>query len=156
MKKALLIFLCVFAIDRITKYIVVSKIPYGHDVNMVGEFVRITHVRNPNSLWSISLGERFPYVFVGLLALILLTTLIVEAIKSRQEGFACVYALLLAGVAGNIIDRIRFKEVIDFIDIGISPALRWPVFNVADSAISIGLVLYFIMLVRERSSKRSK
>ncbi|MEO0274884.1 MAG: signal peptidase II [candidate division WOR-3 bacterium] len=44
----------------------------------------------------------------------------------------------------------------DFIDIGISPALRWPVFNVADSAISIGLVLYFIMLVRERSSKRSK
>ncbi|MCD6132125.1 MAG: signal peptidase II, partial [Candidatus Hydrothermae bacterium] len=48
----------------------------------------------------------------------------------------------------NIIDRLRMGEVVDFIDVGISPTLRWPVFNLADSAITIGLIIYFIIVLK--------
>ncbi|HHF53247.1 MAG TPA: signal peptidase II, partial [candidate division WOR-3 bacterium] len=47
-----------------------------------------------------------------------------------------------------IIDRLRMGEVVDFIDVGISPTLRWPVFNLADSAITIGLIIYFIIVLK--------
>jgi len=155
MKKVLLIFTSVLLLDRVTKYLVISLLPYGDEVRLVGDFVKITHVRNPNSLWSLSLGKNFPYILVGIFALLFLVFLIVDALKSSKEFYACVYTLLLAGVAGNLLDRIFFKEVIDFIDIGVSPKTRWPVFNVADSSISIGLALYFIILLREIFTKRS-
>ncbi|MGB9824094.1 MAG: signal peptidase II [Candidatus Hydrothermia bacterium] len=155
MKKALIIFFSIFALDRITKYLVLSLVPYGKEVKVVGEVLKITHVHNPNSLWSLSLGQRFPYVAIGIGAIIFLVILVVDALRHGQRRYAYLYSLLMAGVAGNITDRIKFKEVIDFIDIGISPTLRWPVFNIADSAISIGLVIYFIMLIREKIAKRS-
>jgi signal peptidase II len=156
MKKPLIIFFGVFALDRITKYLVLSLVPYGKEVRVVGEVLKITHVRNPNSLWSLSLGQGFPYVALGIGAIIFLALLVVDSLRHGQNVYANLYALLMAGVAGNITDRIKFKEVIDFIDVGISPTLRWPVFNVADSAISIGLVIYFIILIREKRSKGSK
>jgi signal peptidase II len=156
MKKVAIIFSLVFALDRVTKYLVVRLMPYGSEIRLIGDYVKITHVRNPNSLWSLSLGQNFPYIIVGILAIVFLSVLIRDALKTKHTKNANVYSLILSGVAGNIVDRIHFKEVVDFIDVGISPSLRWPVFNVADSAISIGLVIYFIMVLREYFSKRSE
>jgi len=156
MKTVIFLFIFLFSIDRITKYLVVKLIPYGAEVNLIGEFVKITHVRNPHSLWSISLGRNFPYVILGLIAVVFLTALILDSVKSKNVFNANLLSVILAGVAGNIVDRVHFKEVIDFIDIGLSPTLRWPVFNVADSCISVGLVIYFIMVLKEYFTKRSQ
>ncbi len=156
MKKVLLIFVLLFSLDRITKYLVVKFLPLGSEIRLIGEFVKITHVRNPHSLWSISLGRNFPYIILGVVAIVFLIALILDSIKSKNILNANLFAVILAGVAGNIADRVHFREVIDFIDIGLSPTLRWPVFNVADSCISIGLAIYFIMVLKEYFAKRSQ
>ena len=66
--------------------------------------------------------------------------------KYRDEGIS-VYlslALIFGGAVGNLIDRILFSKVVDFIDVGIS-SYRWPVFNIADSAVSVGLIWFLII-----------
>jgi signal peptidase II len=156
MNSAVLIFGLVFVLDRISKNLIVKLLPYGYGVNIIGEYVRIVHIRNPNSLWGMSLGKNFPYIIVSIIAIVFLSALIRDALKSKERSYANIFSLIVSGVAGNLMDRIHFKGVVDFIDIGISADVRWPVFNVADSAISIGLVIYFIMVIRESFAKRSE
>lgn len=154
MKRVLILLALLLGLDRITKYLVVKFIPYGSGIDVFGEYVKIVHVRNPNSLWSISFGKNFPYVLIGVVAIVFLVVLMIEALRTKDFKSATIYTVIMAGVGGNILDRIYYKEVIDFIDVGISSTLRWPVFNVADSCISIGLLVYFIMVIREQFLKK--
>jgi len=112
---------------------------------LIGEVLKLTYIKNPNTLFSISLGPNFPYIILGF---VLIAILVILILHENKLSHSLIYGLLLGGAAGNIIDRLRMGEVVDFIDVGISPTLRWPVFNVADSAITIGLIIYFIIFLK--------
>ncbi len=147
----LFVALAVLVTDQFTKFLVTKHIPYRHSVEIIDGYLKFTYIRNPNSVFGISLGKNFPY---SIAALITLTVLVVLLLKEDALSFIIIYGLLIGGALGNLLDRLRFKEVIDFIDIGINERLRWAIFNVADAAVSVGLVFFvFLLLKREKREK---
>jgi len=143
--------LFIFTIDRVTKSIVMKTLPYGKPHDFLNGFIRCTYIRNPNSLFGLSFGEKFPYeILTGILTLLLIF-LILKEVKSI---WSFTYGLLLGGALGNGFDRIRMHEVVDFIDVGVSHNLRWPIFNVADSAVTIGIILIVILTLLEKRKKK--
>ncbi len=150
MKKYPVIFffisLCIFALDQLTKYFV--KIHIGpFDILRITSFFNIVHVMNTGSAFGLfkSLGNSF-FVIIALLAMTLITVLIINDGRNRLA-----FALILGGAAGNLADRIFFGHVIDFLDF-YAGSHHWPSFNVADSALTIGITLLLIKTVFEKKT----
>ncbi|MCU0610898.1 MAG: signal peptidase II [Candidatus Eisenbacteria bacterium] len=144
----------VLACDQATKAAVSAHLSLYESIPVIGQVVRITHVRNSGIAFGLSLG-----VLNGTF-LTILTAVGVAAIGVYlvRQSFLCVgrsmmVGLILGGAMGNLLDRFRLGEVVDFLDVGL-PNLRWPVFNVADSVVVIGVVL--LMLADRRDSRPSR
>lgn len=142
MLKSLSVAGLVVIFDQITKQIVRNSMVLGESFDILGNVLRFTFVENKGLAFSIKVSNLA--IFTGL-SLIASAVVFYYLYKYRNEGIS-VYlplALIFGGAIGNMIDRILFSKVVDFIDVGIS-SYRWPVFNVADSAVSIGLVWFLI------------
>lgn len=137
----------VFLIDQTLKFLVASKLTYGKPLKIMGNYIWLTYIKNPYGVWGISFPKWFPYELVAFLIIFMLIAFV---IFEKKKIYLFPYALLFGGATGNLFDRIRLKSVIDFIDIGISPSLRWPIFNFADSCITIGIILLFIIPLFEK------
>jgi signal peptidase II len=136
--------LVVFVLDRLTKNIVTATVPYGTEVRVVGDLVGITNIRNA--------GAAFGFAPVGpwfFLAGALLVSIGLAIYVMREPGdlrVDAVLGLILGGALGNAFDRIlNGGGVTDFINFHF-----WPVFNVADSAVSIGIVLLILGYLSRR------
>ena len=116
---------------------------------IIGEYLRFTHVRNPGIAFGISVGD-----YRVLLALIsIIATIFIIYLHSQEKNshplISSSFGLILGGALGNMIDRSmiifnqNFEGVIDFLDVGFGD-YRWYIFNVADSAVTIGIILYII------------
>ena len=114
-------------------------------IPVIDDVFRITYIHNPNSVFGISLGGKFPYP-----VMILLLVLIVAIVWyfERKPAYYLLYSAIIGGAFGNLIDRLRFGEVIDFLDFGISRTTRWPVFNIADASISVSVVLLLYLSLK--------
>ena len=142
------ILIAVVASDVITKAIatktlLLERVP--HEV--IGEYVRFTLVYNPGAAFGLHVGEYSRWVFLALTigALVILGRLYVSAPPGDRSRIVAL-ALVCGGAIGNLIDRIRSaKGVVDFLDVGVGDT-RWPTFNVADMAVSIGAFLLAIVL----------
>ena len=134
----------VVIVDQITKwmaerFLVPMRVP--HEV--LGETVRLTLVYNPGAAFGLHLGPYSRWIFMVLTigALFILGRLYVTTLPGDRPRTVAL-ALVCAGAVGNLIDRIHSAPgVIDFVDIGIGQQYRWPTFNVADMAVSIGAFL---------------
>lgn len=138
----------VVAFDHITKWLVVRSLDVGESSNVIGDFLRITHVQNPGAAFGMLKGYGGLFALAGLAGVIIFAGLFVRE-PSTLTGFGA--ALVCAGALGNLLDRV-FRgpvgrgTVVDFVDFRF-----WPSFNVADSAISIGAVILIIAsFVEER------
>jgi len=136
-------------LDQVSKFLIGKTMVLGSSIRVVGSFLRLTYIHNPNAAFGIGLGSStvhmvFSIVAFGLIAYILYRT------PPAQKGVQAALALILGGAIGNLIDRVRMGEVIDFIDVGIGK-YRWPVFNVADSVVTIGvfMLVFFYILDRD-------
>jgi signal peptidase II len=121
---------------------------------VIGEYVRFTLVYNPGAAFGLHLGEYSRWIFTALtlVALVVLWRLFTA---SRDGDFSRIAAIALVtgGAIGNLIDRIRSSAgVVDFIDIGVGD-VRWPTFNVADMAVSVGAFLLAWVLWGEESDE---
>lgn len=128
--------------DQVSKYAISRLIPLGRGVRIFGDFIRFVHVHNPGAVFSIPVGACFPYI-VGAACILLF----IYSIRKRST----LLSLIFGGAIGNLIDRIRMGAVIDFIDIGIGN-LRWPTFNVADSCITIGVIIFLVSMIGRKSA----
>ena len=127
--------LAVFVLDRLTKAIVNATVPYGTEVPLLGNLVGITNIRNAGAAFGFApVG---PWFFL-VAALAVSVGLVVYVVRQPADlGVDAVLGLILGGALGNAFDRIiNGGGVTDFINFHF-----WPVFNVADSAVSIGVVL---------------
>ncbi len=147
-----LIALAVVILDQATKYAVTSRLPLGSSVPVIGDLVYLTSVRNPGGAFGSFQSA------TGLLTLITVATAIGIAVLIKRSPrlpipMAMSLALLLGGAVGNLIDRLRFRHVIDFIDFRV-----WPVFNVADSAITIAIIFlgFHVLLGDHRQTATSE
>lgn len=148
MKKSTLIAMVastVAILDFLTKKIIVAKIMPHESINVL-PFLRIVHVENKGAAFGVlaSLGNNI-FIIISFIA-ILFIVIYISRVKKRMELFSL--SLILGGAAGNLIDRIRIGKVIDFIDIFIGD-WHWPSFNVADSALTVGIILFLVLNIRQ-------
>jgi signal peptidase II len=117
-----------------------AYIPLDGKIPVLGDVLRFRHIRNSGVAFGLLGNRGIPFVFVSLAAMALV---LMSLRRVPRDAHTVRYALacILGGACGNLIDRIRLREVVDFIDIGVGD-LRWPVFNVADIAVTAGVCLF--------------
>lgn len=138
--------LALFVLDLVTKALAEAWLDLGRPVRVVGDLVRLTLVHNTGTAFGLFPGQQVPFIVFSLLAIISITTLYVR-LNPRTGAHVLGMAMLLGGAAGNLHDRVRFGEVTDFVQVGVA-GHYWPVFNVADAAITGGVVLLVLTLFR--------
>ncbi|MEC9107392.1 MAG: signal peptidase II [Chloroflexota bacterium] len=134
------LFPSIFLFDQITKYLVYKNLALGQSIP--DDFIiKITYARNTGTAFSLfsSYGSLLLIISIFVAVFFTVYFLMIEKPKLTMRLFI---SLVVAGALGNIIDRVRFGYVNDFIDVGF-----WPIFNIADSSISIALTIYFIDLI---------
>ena len=145
--------LAIIALDQITKSYIVSKMYLHQSIPIIPDYFSLTYIRNPGAAFGIlassSSGFRMVFFLItSIFALGLLITIFVRLEPSDWWGQLTI-ASIFGGAIGNLIDRLQFGEVIDFLDFYIS-GYHWPAFNVADMAISIGVCSLFLLFAFEK------
>lgn len=131
----------VLFVDQLTKAWVRASMTLNETIPIVGDMVRLTYIHNEGAAFGLSIGAHSSRVFLVLATVASVLVLYLLLTAPRNERLQRVaLALILGGAIGNIIDRIRWSMVVDFIQVGIA-GHYWPIFNVADSAVTIGAVL---------------
>ena len=158
-------------IDQLSKTFATRCLSSGQGIDVWGNFFKLTLVMNPGGVFGSRLGSQNFYTLVSVLAI---GATLWFFFKAKSDGglFRVGLSLVLGGAVGNLIDRFRFGQVIDFLDfdffnINLRPAKlgiinfpgfhldRWPVFNLADSFVLIGMVLIVIHLLLTKEEKDS-
>ncbi len=145
-------FVAVFALvglDQYTKYLVRQNFDLGESVRLIGDdFLRLTFVLNPGVAFGLPVPWKTTLLVFGWAAAVMLAVYLFGLIRDRSI-YRIPVMLFLAGAIGNSIDRLLFREVTDFVDVDFPDFImdRWPVFNVADSCVTIGVVLLFTLIL---------
>ncbi|HOD55003.1 MAG TPA: signal peptidase II [Candidatus Cloacimonadota bacterium] len=147
--KYLWISLTIIILDQITKLLVRIKMP-DNSIEVIGNLFRLTHVQNTGAAFSLSFGSpltnRIVFISISFIFLILLVYIMNKS-NSKTELLA--YSLVIGGAVGNLLDRIILGSVTDFLDVDFPDFImhRWPIFNIADSAIVIAITILLIYYV---------
>jgi signal peptidase II len=135
----------VFLGDWLTKRWVVDALSTVHSRDILGDFVRFSYVRNRGAAFGLFAERGWPLTWVNVAALAVVLWMVFRPV-ARRWPYAVSLGLILGGAVGNLFDRLRWGSVVDFVDVGIGGARFW-VFNLADSAISVGVALWAVLLV---------
>ena len=136
--------------DVITKRVAVAKLDFAVPHQIIGDWLQFTLVFNRGAAFGTTVGDRSRWIFT-ILAVTILIVLVRMAYHSRPDEAWKLTALGLVcgGAVGNLIDRLRWTHgVVDFIDVGVHTHRFW-VFNLADSAVSVGAAMLVLILWRE-------
>ena len=148
---SLLVAILVIVFDQVTKWFIATSMKIGDSYEVIPNFLNITSHRNNGAAWGILSGKMG---FFYIITLIILVVLIVFYIKEAKFNLFMQVAisLLFAGALGNFIDRILHGEVVDFIDTNIF-GYDFPIFNIADSSLTIGVLFVIIALLKDTTTK---
>ena len=155
----------ILVLDQITKILVQYSIPFESSyfapdrVTIIEDFFYLVHIGNQGAAWGMFSEYR------GILTLLSFAVLLFifcfrKQLELHRGTMQIAFGLLIGGILGNLIDRIRVGHVIDFIDIHlpftlpyILPYGRWPAFNIADSAIVVGMLFYLLLSLSDTKKK---
>lgn len=146
----LLIAGAVVLLDQLTKAVILSELPLYRTIPVIPGLFNITHIHNPGGAFGF-LAEQSPWVrktvflFMSSVAVVMVLYFYHNTPKTHS-WLAAGLALIFGGAVGNLIDRFRFGKVVDFLDFYLGNS-HWPAFNVADSAITVGVSIFLIHLV---------
>jgi len=146
-------FLILF-VDQWTKHAIQQRLVLYQKVEVIHGFFNLVHVRNTGGAFGIFGGERgglgsLLFVVVSLVAIGSILFLFIR-LREDEKRLSLSLSLVLSGAIGNLIDRLRYGEVVDFLDFYLF-SFHWPAFNIADSAICLGIGLMALeLLIRDR------
>jgi signal peptidase II len=144
----------VLVLDQATKVLVDKTMTLHQSIEIVPNFAHLTYLRNTGAAFGFLAGAQssLRIVFFALISLLAIGCIVylIRGLRPQQKTLFASLSLILGGAIGNLIDRLRLGEVIDFIDLHWYD-VHWPAFNIADSAISIGVALLFIQMLRKGS-----
>lgn len=160
MKKNLLIFFLgaavIIVLDQITKSAIIARFILHESYPVIDGLFNLVYVMNPGAAFGFlaDASETFRYIFFTGVTVAAVLLIVYYLIKSNPRNLMLVGSLTLifGGAVGNLIDRLRFGAVVDFLDVYIGSA-HWPAFNVADSAITVGAILMIWEMILNRQSK---
>ena len=148
--KIIFITLLVLFLDIMSKVIVTSFIMENSSISLLGDFFKLTLVHNYGAAWSILNNKTIFLILISLLALILIIYMI-----KREKKLTILnnlyYGLIIGGILGNLSNRLFLGYVIDFLDFNIF-GYDYPIFNLADSAIVISIILMIVEILKSRES----
>lgn len=135
----------IVVLDQVTKTLLVGALRPGESTSVVGDLVRFVHAQNTGGLFGLFRDGApvFAIASIGVIAMIAWY----HGRSGRSPYLTLTLGLLLGGAIGNLLDRLRFGYVVDWVDAGIG-GLRWYTFNVADAAISGALLLLILLALR--------
>ncbi len=141
----------IILLDQVTKLLILHFLPLFSAREIIPGFFNLVHVRNTGAAFSILAGASSVWrqgLFVGL-TIVVVGILLFAYGKLRPDDrwTRTAYALITGGALGNLVDRLRLGEVVDFLDCYVG-AYHWPAFNLADSAISVGALMLVISVLR--------
>jgi signal peptidase II len=143
-------------LDQITKAAILKNFFIHESRPVIDGFFNIVYVMNPGAAFGFlaNMSETFRYLFfIGITILVMaLIIYYIATSKSQNMLYVVSLTLIFAGAVGNLIDRIRFGAVVDFLDVYIGTA-HWPAFNVADSSITCGAVLMVWGMIIQRKKE---
>ncbi|MGC9615801.1 signal peptidase II [Staphylococcus pasteuri] len=148
---SLFVVIFILVIDQITKWIIASSMKIGNSYEVIPNFLNITSHRNNGAAWGILSGKMFFFYIITVIILIILVLFFIKEAKYNLFMQLAV-SLLFAGALGNFIDRLFNGEVVDFIDTNIF-GYDFPIFNIADSSLTIGVILIIIALLKDTTNK---
>jgi signal peptidase II len=146
----------IVVLDALTKWLVVSRIDLHEAVPLVPELFQLVHVRNTGAAFGIGANAESALVPIvlnlGAIAVFFIVVIYAFRTAVSDRLLQVGLHLILGGAIGNLVDRFRFRYVVDFLDFYVSLGGRehhWPAFNVADSAICVGIALLFFDMRRK-------
>lgn len=154
MKKFILILstLLMF-IDQLIKYFVIHNLELYKSIKLIPNFFYITFVKNDGAAFSILSGNRWLLIAIGIIALMFMIKLIITDKKITKLDVVS-YSLVIGGILGNLVDRVLYGSVIDYLDFYLF-GYNAPVFNFADSCIVIGAIIIICVLIKEGNNYES-
>ena len=146
--------LIVFLVDQGSKWLVKTNMDLGQEISVIGDFFYITSHRNRGAAFGILQDQRWFFIVVTIIVVVALVWYI-QKIKSQPDKLLpLALSLVLAGAIGNFLDRLLMGEVVDFFKFNFG-SYTFPIFNVADSAIVVGVALIILdTLLESRREKR--
>jgi signal peptidase II len=154
-RRVALIGAIVGALDQLTKFLVPRLVEREQSIVMIPGFFNLVNWHNPGAAWGIFQDYNLLLAIVSSLAILALY-FFRHTFQLQRKACAVALGLIIGGIIGNLIDRVRLHHVVDFLDFYIG-RFHWPAFNVADSAICIGVLFYIIASWRlERAAARAQ
>lgn len=145
--------LIIILIDQITKWLVVVNMEIGQRITIIEDFFYLLSHRNSGAAWGILQGQMIFFYIVTVIVMVGVVYYMQKYAKNNKM-LAIGLSLILGGAIGNFIDRLLRQEVVDFASF-IIVNYNFPIFNVADSALTIGVILVIIAtFIEERNEKR--
>ena len=143
----------IILLDQLSKFIVDRTMPLNYSIPVIENLFSLTYIRNTGAAFGILAGSaagfRLPFlIFFSLLAIGFIG-LMLRRLPEGEKGLMIALTFILGGAIGNLIDRLLYGEVIDFLDFYWS-RFHWPAFNFADSFISVGVTITFYYLIRSK------
>lgn len=136
----------VLVLDQLTKLQIQRNMFRGESHSVLGNFFRLTYVHNDGAAFGLDLGGRWSFIIVTILVAAFILFYYARTERTTLARWAL--ALILGGALGNLADRVRIGEVVDFLHVSVG-AFSWPIFNVADIGVSVGVALLAIHLFRK-------
>ncbi|WP_248930914.1 signal peptidase II [Paenibacillus hamazuiensis] len=152
----------VLLVDQATKWLIVQRLAIGDEVPVIGEFFQITSHRNKGAAFGILQNQRWFFILITLMVVVGVIWYLEKMRRAGHKLMPFALSLLLGGAVGNFIDRLLFGQVVDFLKFrfqfnwfGTPVDYTYPIFNVADSAICVGVALIFVdALINWRKERR--
>ena len=153
-----------FFLDWFTKYLADTSLGYGSPVRVVGQYVQLMLIYNKGALFGFNPAEFIPFLplnqFFVVFSFVAIGILIYyyRSIPRSEVLMHWGLAMILPGAFGNLLDRIIHpsKGVVDFIRIGISDTIYWPVFNLADVYVTVGVAILIYCFIDEEKRKKTE
>lgn len=141
----------IVGVDQLTKFAVDRWMPLHHSLPIIDGLFNLTYVRNTGAAFGIFAGSheafRLPFLILVSIVAIGFVGVMLKRLRETETGLITALSFILGGALGNLIDRLFFGEVIDFLDFYWS-RYHWPAFNVADSFITVGVTITLLYLLK--------
>nr|WP_275899530.1 signal peptidase II [Bacillus piscicola] len=147
--------LFIIGLDQVSKYFVAKNMEIGESIEIIPSFFYLTSHRNAGAAFGILQGQ-MAFFYIITVAVIIAVIYYLHKFGKDSQMIGVTLALILGGAIGNFIDRVLYGEVVDFFNVYIFN-YNYPIFNIADSALVVGVVLLFIKMVQDEwKGKRKK
>lgn len=151
--------MAVIALDQVTKLAVIGALRLHDSVAVIPGFFNLVHVRNRGIAFGLlsQLGATWGSVLVSAttVAAVILLILWLSRLRAGDDRTAFGLSLIIGGAVGNLIDRVRLGEVVDFLDF-YAGSFHWPAFNVADSAVTVGTFWVVLSMLSQSPAEAKK